>query len=100
MKVDEFVKQMRGYESDHSPDGWPAIRMRDISRLCWIVERQREALAEVATGPETMLAVMREKNIAITDLKDPMQKFAFTVYAELVGNTDIAREALNMEVHP
>ena len=29
-----LIERMRTLESDHGPDGWPAVRMRDISALC------------------------------------------------------------------
>lgn len=29
---------MRGLSLDHDPDGWPAVRMRDITRMCDIAE--------------------------------------------------------------
>jgi len=42
--TDKLIKRMRGFEIDHEPDGWPAIRMRDISALCDLVERAIPAL--------------------------------------------------------
>lgn len=36
-----IVEEMRGFEIDHEPDGWPAVRMRQISSLCDEVERLR-----------------------------------------------------------
>lgn len=40
----DIVEDMRGFEIDHDPDGWPAVRMREISALCDEVERLRECL--------------------------------------------------------
>lgn len=37
----DIVKEMRGFEIDHEPDGWPAVRMRQVSALCDEVERLR-----------------------------------------------------------
>ena len=34
----EPLEWLRGFEIDHSPDGWPAIRMREISAMCNAVE--------------------------------------------------------------
>ena len=34
----EQIEWLRGFEIDHSPDGWPAIRMREISAMCDAVE--------------------------------------------------------------
>lgn len=37
-KRKELVQRMRSLEADHEPDGWPAVRMRDISALCDAIE--------------------------------------------------------------
>ena len=34
----EHIDFMRGFSEDHEPDGWPAVRMLDVSRLCDIAE--------------------------------------------------------------
>lgn len=49
---DDLMAEMRGFEEDHEPDGWPAVRMRQISALCDEVERLREQLA-AAIAAET-----------------------------------------------
>ena len=41
----DLVARMRSFEVDHEPDGWPAVRMREISALCDEIERLRAALA-------------------------------------------------------
>lgn len=38
------MASLRGLESDHKPDGWPAVRMRQISALCNEVDRLQAAL--------------------------------------------------------
>lgn len=35
----DIVEQMRSFESDHEPDGWPAVTMGQISALCDEIER-------------------------------------------------------------
>lgn len=37
----DLVAEMRGFETDHEPEGWPAVRMRQISALCDEIERLR-----------------------------------------------------------
>lgn len=32
--IDALVKRMRLLQIDHEPEGWPAVKMRDISALC------------------------------------------------------------------
>ena len=38
MDYREQIEWLRGFEIDHSPDGWPAIRMREISAMCDAIE--------------------------------------------------------------
>lgn len=40
----DIVEQMRSFESDHEPDGWPAIQMKQVSALCDEVERLRSII--------------------------------------------------------
>ena len=35
---EELIERLRGFEIDHSPNGWPAIRMREISAMCDAIE--------------------------------------------------------------
>lgn len=43
--MSDLVSEMRGFEVDHTPDGWPAIRMHEVSALCDEVERLEAELA-------------------------------------------------------
>ena len=31
--IGQIIERLRGLETDHTPDGWPAVRMRDITAL-------------------------------------------------------------------
>lgn len=33
-KLAELMGRMRSLEADHTPGGWPAVQMRDITALC------------------------------------------------------------------
>lgn len=37
----DIVEEMRGFSTDHEPDGWPAVRMRQITALCDEIDRLR-----------------------------------------------------------
>jgi hypothetical protein len=37
---------MRALQADHEPEGWPAVQMRDITALVWMVEALRADLAK------------------------------------------------------
>ena len=69
----EQIEWLRGFEIDHSPDGWPAIRMREISAMCNAIESllaENERLKHnLATTEQTMreyqeLAAKRLEEIA------------------------------------
>lgn len=51
----ELIERVRSYEADHTPDGWPAIRMRDISALANALDtadQQVEALSRELLTPQ------------------------------------------------
>lgn len=56
MNINELISNCRLLETDHYPDGWPAIRMKDVTALCDEIERltqERDQLNEllgIATG--------------------------------------------------
>ena len=40
----DIVEEMRGFEIDHEPEGWPAVKMRQISALCDEIDRLRRRI--------------------------------------------------------
>ena len=52
--MSDLVERMRGFESDHTPDGWPAVRMREISGLCDEITALRAELAEAKKDAERL----------------------------------------------
>ena len=44
--MSDLVAFLRGFAEDHEPDGWPAIRMRQVTELCDMVESLRHQLAD------------------------------------------------------
>lgn len=45
--VMDIVEEMRGFESDHEPDGWPAIQMKHVSALCDEIDALRAELQKL-----------------------------------------------------
>lgn len=43
----ELIDRVRSFEIDHAPDGWPAIRMRDISALADALEEAGRRITEL-----------------------------------------------------
>ena len=48
----DMVARLASMSADHGPDGWPAVRMRDITALCEEVTRLRAALAQAGAVRE------------------------------------------------
>ena len=40
----DIVEEMRGFEIDHDPEGWPAVRMRQVSALCDEIDNLRRRI--------------------------------------------------------
>ena len=64
MTDERFIQSMRLYSVDHEPDGWPAIPMRDVTRLCDLAERRLAAQVEpgcpaAENAREALLAFLR-----------------------------------------
>lgn len=58
MNYQELIERLRSFEIDHDPDGWPGVRMRQISAMCDAVESllaENERLKHnLATTEQTM----------------------------------------------
>ena len=53
MRADtDIVARLSSMAADHGPDGWPAVRMREITALCEEVTRMRAALAQAGAVRE------------------------------------------------
>lgn len=52
-QVERLVSRMRDFEIDHEPDGWPAVKMRDISKLCDAIENAVPSLDLLQSRLET-----------------------------------------------
>lgn len=46
-EIAHLIERLRLFEVDHTPDGWPAVQMRDITTLLDQVERLRDGLERV-----------------------------------------------------
>jgi hypothetical protein len=60
MMVEELLNRMRLLEVDHEPDGWPAVRMRDITALVDEIERRVGIGGELIAARRERDAVRRE----------------------------------------
>ena len=61
----DILARLSGMSADHGPDGWPAVRMREITALCEEVTRLRAALAQAGAGAgrEPVASVSRSNDM-------------------------------------
>lgn len=52
MSNTELIARLRSFETDHKPEGWPAIQMRDVSALLDAIEALEAQLAAAPSVPE------------------------------------------------
>lgn len=77
-EIDELIEFMRGLEADHLPEGWPAVRMQQITALCdhidrlWArvaeLERSLKSVAEWLDGDTNSIA--RDVGIGVCSFND------------------------------
>ena len=56
----DIVEQMRSFESDHEPGGWPAVTMGQISALCDEIERLNSAWQVETLNRKDLLIAKQE----------------------------------------
>ena len=73
----DIVEEMRGFEIDHKPDGWPAVRMRQISALCDEVERLRADAVEADALRERMAGILSRTAVALRGPEPPLTRWSW-----------------------
>ena len=68
MNHQELIERLRSFEIDHEPDGWPGVRMRQISAMCDAIEsllaeneRLKAELAKYRDAPCVAYATTNEE---------------------------------------
>ena len=69
MNYQELIERLRSFEIDHEPDGWPGVRMRQISAMCDAIEsllaeneRLKTELAKYRDAPCVAYATTNEED--------------------------------------
>lgn len=62
-----------------------------------VMARMRKLLQDISNAPFKIRAIMRDNDLQIDDLDDPMQKLAFTVYTRLAAIASAAESILEGE---
>ena len=73
----DIVAEMRGFEIDHEPEGWPAVRMRQVSALCDEVERLRAEVAELDKLREKMAGILSRTAVALRGPEPPLTRWSW-----------------------
>ena len=63
MNYQELIERLRSFEIDHEPDGWPGVRMRQISAMCDSIESllaENERLNHNLTSTEQTMREYQE----------------------------------------
>ena len=63
MDYKELIERLRSFEIDHEPDGWPGVRMRQISAMCDAIESllaENERLKHNLTSTEQTMREYQE----------------------------------------
>ena len=63
MNYQELIERLRSFEIDHEPDGWPGVRMRQISAMCDAIESllaENERLNHNLTSTEQTMREYQE----------------------------------------
>lgn len=105
---DEFIKTMyakRGrtppkgsnnlLDLAHLLDNHDIATLEELKTKFDLFQDMLEALKGVVTKQEQMLSIMRENNLKIDDLDDPMQKLAFTFYTEICDSALCAENLIH-----
>ena len=85
----ELIERLRSFEIDHEPDGWPGVRMRQISAMCDAIESllaENERLKHnLATTEQTMREYqeLAAKRLEEIDRLKTLEESALKVCAEL-----------------
>ena len=86
----DLLGRMRGLEADHTPDGWPAVLMRDVSALCDEVEKARRTAqhwkAEHLAGNEEIMRLQASRSREGDRLDWLLVRLPGNVIRELVGD--------------
>ena len=67
--IEELIEFMRGLEADHLPEGWPAVRMQQITALCDAVQVHKDEadLCRRKLGMVEAEAFARGREIALEE---------------------------------
>lgn len=85
--MDDLVARLRLLEQDHEPDGWPAVRMRDITAILDALEATREGAC---------VALVADIRFACGDNGKRMQPELVEFIRELASGYERMKDALEM----
>ena len=73
--MNDLVKRLRSFETDHKPHGWPPIQMRDVSAFLDRIEALERDLAQAVAALE-IIAAQHSGEVCGTSRSDCMAAIA------------------------
>jgi hypothetical protein len=70
--MSEASERLRLLESDHSPDGWPAVQMRDITAVLDELDAMHAAQDAMHEGQKRLTAIYVERGRMIAAMRQLM----------------------------
>lgn len=86
--TEDIVERVRSFEADHVPEGWPAIRMREVSALADEIERLRGELATMTERHEQVCIGAKEELRKRWDAESGYNTIAERLYSSPVALMD------------
>lgn len=88
-ELETVVMRCRTLEIDHSPDGWPAIQMKDISALCDAIEKD-ESIFKYRIGQEVIVKLSGDDYTGkiVSRLESHTGGIRYAVYAKYKHATE------------
>lgn len=100
----EIEKELRSFEADHGPDGWPAVRMHQISALCDEVDRLKAEVAELDALRDRLADLLTRTAVALRGPEPPLTRYSWHDIpdraAAAVAAIDVMQRAAFMAADP
>ena len=94
----ELLEQMKLLNEDHTPDGYPAVKMSEINELIEIIEKKSDQLEKANEDYKTLFSAfescqdeLKESNERVKELEQFQQEIAYRCFLEGL-NTEKPRE--------
>ena len=86
-EIDDVIMRMRLLQVDHEPEGWPAVRMRDISAMLREIESWEEQASQRTDDAVKFATENRRLRAALDEIRHSTYlRHATSVAAAALGH--------------